>query len=62
VRIAAENHADLIVIATHANCLFGSVAKKVVEDASCPVVVMRAEQAAKDASQNAHASSSSAVA
>src|SRR5215469_7297272 len=63
VRIAAEDHVDMIVIATHGmtgwrQIAFGSVAKKVVEEATCPVLVLRAEQAGKDASQNAHASSS----
>jgi nucleotide-binding universal stress UspA family protein len=67
VRIASADHADMIVIATHGmtgwrQIAFGSVAKKVVEETNCPVLVLRAEQAGKDASQNAHASSSSAVA
>jgi nucleotide-binding universal stress UspA family protein len=67
VRVAAAEHADLIVIATHGmtgwrQIAFGSVAKKVVEEVTCPVLVMRAEQAGKDASEDAHASSSSAVA
>jgi nucleotide-binding universal stress UspA family protein len=47
VRSAEHNHADLIIIATHGmtgwrNIPFGSVAEKVVKQASCPVLVLRA--------------------
>jgi nucleotide-binding universal stress UspA family protein len=46
LRLAAENHADLIVIATHGmtgwrRLAFGSVAEKVVRFATCPVLVLR---------------------
>jgi nucleotide-binding universal stress UspA family protein len=52
VRIAEQNHVDMIVIATHGmtgwrQIAFGSVAKRVVEEADCPVLVLRAK--AKDA-------------
>jgi nucleotide-binding universal stress UspA family protein len=48
LRIAEENHADLIVIATHGmtgwrRLAFGSVAEKVVRLASGPVLVLRSE-------------------
>ncbi len=47
VRIAAEENADLIVIATHGStgwrsAMFGSVAEKVVRLAKCPVLTTRA--------------------
>jgi nucleotide-binding universal stress UspA family protein len=46
VRIAAERGADLIVIATHGetgwrHAIFGSVAERVVQHASCPVLTIR---------------------
>lgn len=52
VRIAADDHADMIIIATHGmtgwrNIPFGSVAKKVVEQADCPVLVLRAKAASE---------------
>ncbi len=48
VRIAAHNHADMIIIATHGmtgwrKIAFGSVAEKVVKEAGCPVLVLRAK-------------------
>lgn len=48
LRIAEQNHADMIVIATHGmtgwhQLAFGSVAEKVVRLASCPVLVLRAD-------------------
>jgi nucleotide-binding universal stress UspA family protein len=48
IRIAEHDHADMIVIATHGMTgwraiAFGSVAEKVVEQAACPVLVMRAK-------------------
>jgi nucleotide-binding universal stress UspA family protein len=50
VRIAEEKHADMIIIATHGmtgwrKIPFGSVAEKVVEEAACPVLVLRAKAA-----------------
>jgi len=52
LRIAEHNNVDLIVIATHGmtgwhKLAFGSVAEKVVRLASCPVLVLRAQTAAK---------------
>ena len=49
VRIAEDEFADMIVIATHGmtgwrRIPFGSVAKKVVEEAKCPVLVLRAQE------------------
>ena len=46
VRIAGEEHADLIVIGTHGrtglrHVLMGSVAESVVRGAKCPVVTLR---------------------
>lgn len=46
VRTAADEHADLIVIATHGltgwrRFMFGSVAEKVVRLAQCPVLTIR---------------------
>jgi len=50
VRFAENDRADMIVIATHGmtgwrRIAFGSVAKKVVEEAACPVLVLRAKEA-----------------
>jgi nucleotide-binding universal stress UspA family protein len=64
VRIAEQDHADLVIIATHGmtgwrNIAFGSVAKRVVEEADCPVLVLRAK-AAKDADAKDKAASSAA--
>lgn len=49
VRVAAEEKADLLVIATHGRAgwkhlLFGSVTEKVIRVAPCPVLVIRAPQ------------------
>ena len=46
VKTANDEHADMIVIATHGNTglqhlLLGSVAEKVVRHASCPVLTVR---------------------
>jgi nucleotide-binding universal stress UspA family protein len=64
VRIAEQDNADLVIIATHGmtgwrEIRFGSVAKKVVEEADCPVLVLRAK-AAKDAGAKDKAASSAA--
>ncbi len=64
VRIAEDEHADMIIIATHGmtgwrTIPFGSVAKKVVEQAACPVLVLRAK-AANEADGNARAASTAA--
>ncbi len=47
LRIAAEEHVDLIVIASHGltgwrRLVFGSVAEKVVRQAPCPVLTIAA--------------------
>ncbi len=47
VRIAEHDRVDMIIIATHGmtgwrKIAFGSVAEKVVKQASCPVLVLRA--------------------
>ena len=67
VRIAEQHHVDLIVIATHGMTgwrliPFGSVTKKVVEEAACPVLVLRAKAAGDAAEPPAHSSSASATA
>ena len=67
VRIAEDEHADMIVIATHGmtgwrRFPFGSVAKKVVEQAECPVLVLRAQETGHASETPAPTSSSSAVA
>jgi len=66
LRIAARDRVDMIVIATHGmtgwrTIPFGSVAEKVVDQAECPVLVLRAK-AAQDASvkDNTAASASAA--
>jgi nucleotide-binding universal stress UspA family protein len=56
LRIAEHNAVDLIVIATHGisgwrRLAFGSVAEKVVRLASCPVLLLRAQQADEQTSQ-----------
>lgn len=48
LRLAEQNHADLIVIATHGTTgwhklAFGSVSEKVVRLATCPVLILRAQ-------------------
>jgi nucleotide-binding universal stress UspA family protein len=67
VRIAEKDHVDMIVIATHGmtgwrRIPFGSVAKKVVEEAECPVLVLHAQETAQPSETQACTSSSSAVA
>ncbi len=64
VRIAEHNHADMIIIATHGmtgwhKIAFGSVAEKVVKQASCPVLVLRAN-AMEDAGGEKKATSAAA--
>jgi nucleotide-binding universal stress UspA family protein len=54
VRIAEHDNADIIVIATHGMTgwraiAFGSVAEKVVEQAACPVLVLRAKAGVQSA-------------
>jgi len=58
LRIGEHNAADLIVIATHGmtgwrQLAFGSVTDKVVRLATCPVLVLRANPAAKPSSSEA---------
>jgi nucleotide-binding universal stress UspA family protein len=66
VRIAEHDNVDMIVIATHGmtgwrRIAFGSVARKVVEQAACPVLVLRAKAGDHAAESQAHSSSSSAT-
>jgi nucleotide-binding universal stress UspA family protein len=65
VRIAGHEHADMIIVATHGmtgwhKIAFGSVAEKVVKQASCPVLVLRASALA-DAGGAKKAASSAAA-
>jgi nucleotide-binding universal stress UspA family protein len=65
LRIAAHNHVDMIVIATHGmtgwrTIPFGSVAEKVVNQAECPVLVLRTK-AAQDASTKDNAAASASA-
>jgi nucleotide-binding universal stress UspA family protein len=65
VRIAEHEHADMIIIATHGmtgwhRIAFGSVAEKVVTQASCPVLVLRANAMADAGSEKQAASSAAA--
>ena len=51
VRSAERNNVDMVVIATHGmtgwrKFAFGSVAEIVVKQASCPVLLLRADSAA----------------
>ena len=67
VRIAEDEHADMVVIATHGmtgwrRIPFGSVAKKVVEESECPVLVLRAQETGHAGETQPRTSSSSAVA
>lgn len=62
VRVAEHDNIDLIVIATHGmtgwhRLAFGSVAEKVVRLAPCPVLVLRAHPAEKQAVASAGAAS-----
>jgi nucleotide-binding universal stress UspA family protein len=63
VRIAERENVDMIVIATHGltgwrRIAFGSVALKVVEQAACPVLVLRAQEAVQSAKSDSHSASS----
>jgi nucleotide-binding universal stress UspA family protein len=65
VRIAEHEHADMIIIATHGmtgwhKIAFGSVAEKVVKQASCPVLVLRANALEEAGSEKKAASSAAA--
>src|SRR5208283_3802537 len=67
VRIAEHDNVDMIVIATHGmtgwrRIAFGSVARKVVEQAVCPVLVLRAKVADHSAEPQNHSSPTSATA
>lgn len=61
IRIATEEKADLLVIATHGRAgwkhlLFGSVTEKVIRVAPCPVLVIRAPRRAEpDVAEAPHA-------
>jgi nucleotide-binding universal stress UspA family protein len=66
VRIAEHDNVDMIVIATHGmtgwrRIPFGSVAQKVVEQAACPVLVLRARAGDHAAESQAHSSASGAT-
>ena len=61
VRIANEEKADLLVIATHGRAgwkhlLFGSVTERVIRAAPCPVLVIRAPQYAVPSHAEQHPS------
>ncbi|MGB7280763.1 MAG: universal stress protein [Candidatus Acidiferrum sp.] len=62
VRIAEQDHVDMIVLATHGmtgwrNIPFGSAAEKAVKEADCPVLLLRAGAGA-DADVKSEAASS----
>jgi nucleotide-binding universal stress UspA family protein len=65
VRIAGHEHADMIILATHGmtgwhKIAFGSVAEKVVKQAGCPVLVLRASALADAGGEKKAASSAAA--
>jgi nucleotide-binding universal stress UspA family protein len=65
VRIAEHERADLVIIATHGmtgwhEIAFGSVAEKVVKQANCPVLVLRANAMADAGGEKKAASSAAA--
>jgi hypothetical protein len=67
LRIAEHDNVDMIVIATHgttgwSRIAFGPVARKVVEPAGCPALILRAKVADHSSESHAHSSSSSATA
>ncbi len=64
VRIAEHEHADMIVIATHGmtgwrEFAFGTVAEKVLKQADCPVLLLRAKAAGNAQKENKTASTAS---
>lgn len=64
IRMAEHNQADMIIIATHGmtgwrRFALGSVAEKVVKEAGCPVLVLRANAGAENKEEAASAASSS---
>jgi nucleotide-binding universal stress UspA family protein len=63
IRIAEHEKADIIIIATHGmtgwrKIAFGSVAEKVVKEAECPVLILRAKAATQSNDTRQAASSS----
>ncbi len=65
VRIAEHERADMVIIATHGmtgwhKIAFGSVAEKVVKQATCPVLVLRANAMADAGGEKKAASSAAA--
>jgi nucleotide-binding universal stress UspA family protein len=63
IRLAESENADLIVIATHGMTgwrpfVFGSVAEKIVRNGSCPVLLLRAQEASKAQDSSAMAAAS----
>jgi nucleotide-binding universal stress UspA family protein len=66
VRIAEHDNVDMIVIATHGMTgwrrnAFGSVARKVAEQAACPVLVLRANVEDHSVESKAHSSGATAL-
>jgi|HubBroStandDraft_4_1064222.scaffolds.fasta_scaffold764885_1 nucleotide-binding universal stress UspA family protein len=62
LRIAEQNNADLIVIATHGitgwhKLAFGSVTEKVLRMANCPVLVLKAKAAGESSDSPAKSAS-----
>lgn len=67
IRIAEHENADMIVLATHGmtgwrKIAFGSVAEKVVQQAACPVLVLRTKAAEQPVAKSETLASSSATA
>jgi nucleotide-binding universal stress UspA family protein len=65
IRIAEQENVDMVIIATHGmtgwrNIAFGSVAEKVVKEAECPVLVLRAKTATHASATGQAGSSSTA--
>jgi universal stress protein A len=65
IRITEQENVDMISIATHGmtdwrKLAFGSVVDKVVKEAECPVLVLRAKTAAHTSDTRQAASSPSA--
>jgi nucleotide-binding universal stress UspA family protein len=64
LRLAQDNHADMIVMSTHGmtgwhKLAFGSVTEKVMRMAECPVLVMKAHAAAESDDLSSKATSMS---